>query len=116
MCSVLKYILHQGGIRDWACASSSHKQQTRNRLKPVQTGRFHLGLVFSRWRREKFGLTSRPWRRAIGRSVAKHVLTGDPLDEAHVNQSQLYRAPTRPLRPIREKEGKLRPEWICNLR
>lgn len=24
--------------------------QTRNRLKPVQTGRFHLGLVFSPWR------------------------------------------------------------------
>lgn len=46
---------------------SSLKQLTRNRLKPVQTGRFHLGLVFSRWRRVKFGLGLRPHRAAIGR-------------------------------------------------
>jgi hypothetical protein len=42
-------------------ATNSH-----NRLKPVQTGRFHLGLVFSRWRRGKFGLTARPFYTPIG--------------------------------------------------
>lgn len=75
----------------WSCCAclrrlSSPKPLTRNRLKPVQTGRFHLGLVFSRWRRVKFGLGSRPCRVVIGRGVAEdsrvasHWLVGLPVN------------------------------------
>lgn len=52
--------------RPWECAyvpSSPHRQQTHNRLKPVQTGRFHLGLVFSRRRREKVWINVTPFLR-----------------------------------------------------
>ncbi|XP_032299150.1 uncharacterized protein LOC116653124 [Coturnix japonica] len=48
--------------------------QARNRLKPVQTGRFHLGLVFSPWRRGAFGNLRPPpsershWSRAMAPS------------------------------------------------
>lgn len=65
---MLFFLLQRGGLRDCIPAPLLLVEATNshNRLKPVQTGRFHLGLVFSRWRRGKFGLTSRPFYTPIG--------------------------------------------------
>lgn len=79
------------------------KQLTRNRLKPVQTGRFHLGLVFSRWRRVKFGLRLRPGRAVIGCVSGEDFLLGVPLKDRPVSLFQFAQAPTRLLRPERKR-------------
>lgn len=93
-------VFQQGGI-EIVCLRllSSLKQLTRNRLKPVQTGRFHLGLVFSRWRRGKFGLGLRPRRIAIGFYLWRDFLVAVSLDEWAVTLFQFAQAPTRLLRP-----------------
>ena len=90
---------------------SSPKQLTRNRLKPVQTGRFHLGLVFSRWRRGKFVLTLRPRYTLIGDKRITMFLYKILLDILAVNLLQFTQAPTRSLHPWSEKEGGFRAEW-----
>lgn len=85
---------------------SSLKQLTRNRLKPVQTGRFHLGLVFSRWRRVKFGLGLRPHRFLIGRGFDGDFLVGaDWLIGLSFYFNSLKRP--RDYSARREKEGRL---------
>ena len=94
---------------------SSLKQLTRNRLKPVQTGRFHLGLAFSPWRRAKFGLKQHPHSIAIGVVYARDFLFVIPLDHLAVGLIQFAQAPTPPLRPWREKEGRLHAEWTPRL-
>lgn len=74
-----------------------------NRSEPVQTGRFHLGLVFSRRRRVKFGPGSRPPRALIGRDLDGALLFGLPLVERPVRLFQFAQAPTRVLRPQRKR-------------
>ena len=96
---------------------SSLKQLTRNRLKPVQTGRFHLGLVFSRWRRVKFGPVLRPHRAAIGCGLGERFLVGVPLAEKAVRLFQFAQAPTRLLRPERKRgqtdsHAEWTPSWL----
>lgn len=82
---------------------SSLQQVTRNRLKPVQTGRFHLGLVFSRWRRGKFGLELRPKGVLIGQGLDGDFLAGVRLAPVDVSLFQFAQAPTRLLRPWRKR-------------
>lgn len=97
-------VFQRGGV-EVVCLRllSSLKQLTRNRLKPVQTGRFHLGLVFSRWRRVKFGLGVRPLRALIGCGVGGDFLVGVRLSERPVSLFQFAQAPTRLLRPERKR-------------
>lgn len=73
--------------------------QARNRLKPVQTGRFHLGLVFSPWRRGAFGNLRPPpsershWSRAMAprerpaRSLGVRHVTSSSAAEGSGEQS-----------------------------
>lgn len=97
-------IFQRGGL-EVVCLRllSSLKQLTLNRLKPVQTGRFHLGLVFSRWRRVKFGLGSRPPRAAIGCLGDGDFLLALPLAGGAVSPFQFAQAPTPLLRPERKR-------------
>ena len=95
---------------------SSLKQLTRNRLKPVQTGRFHLGLAFSPWRRAKFGLGRRPHGTAIGAVSAGDFRVAIPLDGGAVGLVPFAQAPTPPLRPWREKKrADSHAEWTPSL-
>lgn len=73
--------------------------QTRNRLKPVQTGRFHLGLVFSPWRRGAFGNLGPPpsrrshWSRAMPpRKRPPRSLAGGPVDPLRASEGRRERA------------------------
>lgn len=73
--------------------------QTRNRLKPVQTGRFHLGLVFSPWRRGAFGNLGPPpsrrshWSRTMPpRKRPPRSLAGGPVDPLRASEGRRERA------------------------
>lgn len=86
--------------------------QTRNRLKPVQTGRFHLGWVFSPWRRGAFGTwASAPslpayWPAPATAAPSAYLLLASP---PVTPTSSLHTSP--PLRPPPLSSSDLPAEW-----
>lgn len=110
--SLLLIIFRRGGV-EVVCLRllSSLKQLTRNRLKPVQTGRFHLGLVFSRWRRVKFGLGETPTAPRDWPRRRPRLPTGRPIAPRSC-QSISIRLSARPTAPPEEKKrADSRAEW-----
>lgn len=104
--------------------------QARNRLKPVQTGRFHLGLVFSPWRRGAFGNLRPPpsershWSRAMAprerpaRSLGVRHVTSSSAAEGSGEQSAeeggLERGdPPPPRQRARSAKGKAAARWVA---
>lgn len=96
-----------GAVKDMCPSFSYFKRPTLNRLKPVQTGRFHLGLVCSPWRRVKFGLRSRPHSSLIGWASRRYFLPRVPFAERPVNHFNSFKRPRDSSREQIEKEGRL---------